>query len=295
VGIQLLNLSEFDANAYQNSSPLIISQLSRMVDLRGNVPISQELLILTENQDPRRILAGMILPKCEGAFLLADWPLAESWDATEKILTASAEHVRDQESGRPTLLLRKDVGHSEQDCGPFTFLTTIFTYIYSFHDNQSTAPNETQTGESLRIVNVSIDDADTLELLQEIGHDSRDCPELQSMMDWGTRLADYRRSEDVSSINVQQLLHNNQPIGVAVWTESRRSNQVEFKYFGIKPEKRHQGWGARFLNVIFRELRNRKTDCVFLHVDSRNDFAIKLYENWGFEKTEQQELWMGYR
>ncbi|MBT3535478.1 MAG: GNAT family N-acetyltransferase [Rhodospirillaceae bacterium] len=64
---------------------------------------------------------------------------------------------------------------------------------------------------------------------------------------------------------------------------------------GRTPEKRHQGWGARFLNVIFRELRNRKTDCVFLHVDSRNDFAIKLYENWGFEKTEQQELWMGYR
>jgi ribosomal protein S18 acetylase RimI-like enzyme len=292
VGILLQNLFEFDANAYQNSSPLLIPQLCRSIDALSHMPTRQQLMILTNDQVPSQMMAGMIVPKNDRSFLLADWPVAESWHSAEKILTAYAEHVRSQNSDRPILLLREDVGDSEHHCGPFRLLTTIISYIYSFPENQSTPSNKTHAGESVRIVNVPIDDADTLQLLEEIGQDSRDCPELQSIMDWETRLADYRDSEGVSTISVRQLVHDDEPIGVAVWVGFRRSNRAELKFYGIRPERRHQGWGTRFLDVILSELQKQETDCLSLHVDSQNDFAIKLYENRGLEKTEQRGLWL---
>lgn len=292
MGILLQNLSQFEANDYSESSPYILSEVRVRLDHYFDRQADTELIVLTDDKSPTRLLAGMILPTRKAYFPVADWPVAESWEEAATVLAFYAKHVAAQSPGRPSLVLKASGGESplSKSCGPFEWLTTILCYRFCFPDDQRQSCHEINSSQSLSMVDVAIDEAATL--LEVISRDSQDCPELQSMMSWKARLTDYRDSEESDFLGLRQLIVDGEPIGVVVWRESKSTNEVELKYLGITPEKRHLGWGTQFLKQMLSELEDRGYDSLFLQVDFRNVVAVELYEKCGFEQWGRQELWM---
>ncbi|WP_348918540.1 GNAT family N-acetyltransferase [Adonisia turfae] len=61
----------------------------------------------------------------------------------------------------------------------------------------------------------------------------------------------------------------------------------------IDPRYRHQGIGRRLTSYLLSQLKEIKTNYVFLTVDPQNTIAINLYSDLGFEFVAYKEDYFG--
>jgi len=138
---------------------------------------------------------------------------------------------------------------------------------------------------------VTTETPEILATLTDISRESRDCPELESAMNWSERLADYRQSAGPFPLQLGRLQTDDHHVGIAVWWRDPPRRTVELKYFGIVPEFRNQGWGRRLWKTVLQTGALPPTERVRLDVDCRNHAAIEIYESSGANVIDRFRLW----
>lgn len=75
--------------------------------------------------------------------------------------------------------------------------------------------------------------------------------------------------------------HRRKPAGMLLLSPGQGSHW-EITYMGVCPQARGQGIGRAMLEAGISLLKNREAQVLTLGVDSRNHYAISLYERYGF-------------
>jgi mycothiol synthase len=121
---------------------------------------------------------------------------------------------------------------------------------------------------------------------------TQDCPEVNGV----------REIEEVIAGHKSQGRHDpetwwlaggrGQPIGVLLLAEMPDMKTWELLYLGVVPEARGQGFGRELVRKALWEARRLEAPQLTLSVDARNQVALKLYQNAGFESYDQREVYL---
>lgn len=79
-------------------------------------------------------------------------------------------------------------------------------------------------------------------------------------------------------------LKNSKVVGFLVAKLSEKSNCFIIHSMGVLDNYRNQGIGTNLLREIIQRLRELEVDKIMIHVRGKNKKAINFYENFGFEK-----------
>jgi len=295
VTILRCTISDIDPNHYTSTTPRLLSSLRERIQSSADQRNPPELLLSLDDRDPQRVDAFIGWPDLQAPVPVTHWPIAENQQTEQQILAAYRDQVRQAAPQSPPLLIRpatKVCSERLPESSDFKLLTTIESYDFKLPTHFAEEKSPPQTGNEIAVETTSATQH-SIDLLDAISDDSNDCEELLSLSHWQQRLEDYRRSPGVQTMQLRKLVLNRNPAGIAVWTEQRSSPIAELKYFGIHPAWRREGWGRYFLERLLNELKSRGSSEIELVVDSRNDSAIGLYVNVGFEHIDRKELWIG--
>ncbi len=148
-----------------------------------------------------------------------------------------------------------------------------------------------QTEDALKLVPVTegISDEFLGELLQGTYIESADFPELQHNHDAYRSLLTHRLQGEYHPKHWFVIKQNETAAGVLFFSWHPDIEQWELTYLGILPEFRGKGIAGKAIGKSFQD-SSRNNNPVFLGVDSRNHYAIKVYESHGFVLLSRQRV-----
>jgi len=145
--------------------------------------------------------------------------------------------------------------------------------------------------ESLKLAPLSQEISDEFlgELVLKTYIDSADFPELQHDRTAARSLQTHRLQGEYNPEHWFVIEQNKSAAGVLFFSWHPDLKQWELTYLGIIPEHRGKGTAGKAIEQSF-EHPSRKNSSVFLGVDSRNHYAIRLYESLGFIVVSRQTV-----
>ena len=149
----------------------------------------------------------------------------------------------------------------------------------------------TATGESLKLVPISEGISDDVlgELVLKTYIESADFPELQHDRTAARSLQTHRLQGEYNPEHWFVIEQNKSAAGVLFFSWHSDLKQWELTYMGVIPDQRGKGIAGKAIGKSF-EHASRKNSGVFLGVDSRNHYAIRLYESLGFIVVSRQTV-----
>jgi len=145
--------------------------------------------------------------------------------------------------------------------------------------------------ETCRLVPITqgIDDEILGELVLSTYVDSADFPELQTRRSGALCLQTHRLQGEYLPENWFVIEEQGIQVGVLFFSFHSELDQWELTYLGVIPQYRGKGIARRVIEKSF-EHPERKYRGVFLGVDSRNDYAVRLYTSMGFVTVSRQNV-----
>lgn len=70
-------------------------------------------------------------------------------------------------------------------------------------------------------------------------------------------------------------------------------DEAEIITIGVKKDKRNQGLASSLINLMIKDLQEKKVKNIFLEVSNNNIQALKLYEKFGFQKISIRKKYYG--
>jgi len=133
------------------------------------------------------------------------------------------------------------------------------------------------------------------QLVEHTYRGSLDCPELNGTRTGDDALAGHRLSGAFQPRGWRLYQLNGQDAAVLLLNEHPDQDAVELTYFGVAPEFRGLGLGARLLSDAISVSRAWNRAVIFLAVDAGNTFANELYAQAGFQEVARRAVWLRIR
>lgn len=124
--------------------------------------------------------------------------------------------------------------------------------------------------------------ADFAKLIEQTYQNTQDCPELNGTRDGFESLESHRQTGEYDPNRWRLFRHEGEPAGLLLLNAHPPEPVWEIVYFGIAPQFRGKGFGARVLHAGMTFAKNAGTLEVVLAVDVRNEPALRLYREMGF-------------
>jgi mycothiol synthase len=121
---------------------------------------------------------------------------------------------------------------------------------------------------------------------------TQDCPEVNGVREIEEVIAGHQSQGRHDPETWWLAFHCGQPIGVLLLAEMPDMKTWELLYLGVVPEARGQGFGRELVRKALWEARTLEAPQLTLSVDARNELALKLYKNAGFERYDQREVYL---
>lgn len=117
-----------------------------------------------------------------------------------------------------------------------------------------------------------------------------DCPELEGKRTGEHALVSHRMSGDFDPSRWVLFRWKGQDAGVLLMNDHPEQRVWEVVYTGVARDCRGNGLGRRMLADGLSAARRAERSAVLLAVDSRNDYASKIYNELGFVETDRKSV-----
>jgi ribosomal protein S18 acetylase RimI-like enzyme len=179
------------------------------------------------------------------------------------------------------------------DRNGFTHLTDLRFLVHTL-DNlrpQSSACAETDD-EELEIITYEpgVHDERFARLLERTYVATRDCPEVGGRRSGTAALESHRMSGDFDPARWKIYQVAGRDAGVLLLNAHPEHSAWEVVYMGVGHDCRGLGLGRRMVRDAIAAARDAGQSALLLAVDSRNDYASKVYDELGFVETEHKEV-----
>lgn len=285
-----LSSEEFSACEILFSNPALKQQLTERVLGHNDARLASLVLIDHDENTSGACRGGMVVPLSTGRIITAVWPVAESREAEDRLLTAYASTIAGLSPPRTAALMSDvNLGSSpRENRGPFAPLTEIVRYRLAEWNSSAVQ----DCARSLCWEQHSPQDESAIEILQLTEEGSLDTPELLPDLNWRDRLTEYQETSPRSRLFITSVADQETVAGVAVWSVDPDLREGEIYYIGVIPAVRGCGWGKQLLSRVCSKSRERGAESIGLNVDFRNLIAIKLYESAGFREVFRKCFWI---
>jgi mycothiol synthase len=130
------------------------------------------------------------------------------------------------------------------------------------------------------------------EVLLATHEESLDCPELNEGRTEEEVLAGDAPCTPANCSWLHIIDEGGQPIGVLLFDIGPKPTVLELSYLGLIPSARGRGLGRTALAFVNRIAANAGYQSVIVSVDARNEPALRLYRQHGFEETNRREVFL---
>jgi ribosomal protein S18 acetylase RimI-like enzyme len=121
---------------------------------------------------------------------------------------------------------------------------------------------------------------------------TQDCPEVNGVRGIEEVIAGHKNQGRHDPNTWWLAFHRGQPIGVLMIAEMPDMKSWELLYVGVVREARGKGFGRELVLRGLLEARALEAPQLTLSVDARNQVALKLYKNAGFEAYDQRDVYL---
>ncbi|MBW3540033.1 MAG: GNAT family N-acetyltransferase [Planctomycetes bacterium] len=152
--------------------------------------------------------------------------------------------------------------------------------------------------ESRRLEAIEFDEASNRrrfeELLDRTYEGTLDCPELNGIRRGADSLANHRLSGSFAATRWRLYRLEGRDAGVLLLTDHPEVSSWEVVYVGVAPEMRGRAIAREMLLEGLHRARQAGRETMLLAVDSRNRYAVSVYEALGFVELGQRDvhLWL---
>lgn len=119
---------------------------------------------------------------------------------------------------------------------------------------------------------------------------SRDCPELNQRRTIEEIIAGHRAQGHFHPERWQLAWLDDEPAGVVIATEMFDNLGWDLSYVGVVPQRRRRGVGRALTGWALEAAKQAHAEQMILAVDARNEPALAMYEQLGFQRTEDREV-----
>lgn len=130
-----------------------------------------------------------------------------------------------------------------------------------------------------------------VELLERTYKDSLDVPEIAPLRSTQKAIEGYRANCTPGVEGWYVIRCNGTPAGCLILSRHYHPTG-EISYLGLAPEFRSQGYSFGIMGFALDWMDSQKCSKVALAVDCRNEVALSVYQNWGFQATISFDAWM---
>lgn len=168
----------------------------------------------------------------------------------------------------------------------FHYVTDL-RYMYSPPNRFPTRQPET----SLALGPYSETDSQKLiDVIERTYVETLDCPALNGKRPWEDVLEGYRKTGDSGTEFWWMVTCEDRPAGCLLMTEHASFGQMELIYMGIVPEFRGRDFGRQLVSLGLWQASQRDQRGVVLAVDVKNEPAVRIYEQVGFQPWDRRRL-----
>jgi ribosomal protein S18 acetylase RimI-like enzyme len=121
---------------------------------------------------------------------------------------------------------------------------------------------------------------------------TRDCPEVNGVRSLHEILEGHAADAGPNLEHWWLALDGEKPAGVLLVTEAAEWQAWEVAYLGVVPEMRGRGLGRELMQKVLVEAQVAECDQLTLCVDVRNAPAIRIYQQLGFERYDEREVYL---
>lgn len=121
---------------------------------------------------------------------------------------------------------------------------------------------------------------------------TQDCPEVNGVREIEEVIAGHKSQGRHDPETWWLAWQRSRPIGVLLLGEMPDLKSWELLYLGVAPEARSQGFGRELARKALWEARALEAPQLTLSVDARNQPALNLYKDVGFEAYDHREVYL---
>ncbi|MDF1744813.1 MAG: GNAT family N-acetyltransferase [Gimesia sp.] len=259
------------------------TQIQEFLDSITSGKVDQNQILIARESGTLIGVGILVFTDTATAFI---WPpFTERNDCAEALLKEMVKRIEHSEVSIGQALL--DPGLMKQrrllSQNGFPHLTNLI-----FMRHPLTAINQSASPDEAPLEWIKFDERQNrqrfLALLELTHESSHDCPELNQIRTAEESLESHRSSGD-SNEKFWYLFHKEEiDLGVLLLSEHQEDNVWEVVYMGVAPEQRGKGYGTAFIQHGLHEAQSHGQIAVILAVDHKNSYAIKIYEDMGFQR-----------
>jgi ribosomal protein S18 acetylase RimI-like enzyme len=121
---------------------------------------------------------------------------------------------------------------------------------------------------------------------------THDCPEVNGVREIEEIIAGHKSQGRHDPETWWLASHHGRPVSVLMLGEMPDLKSWELLYVGVVPESRGRGFGRELARKALWEARALEAPQLTLSVDARNQPALNLYKDVGFETYDQREVYL---
>jgi mycothiol synthase len=149
-----------------------------------------------------------------------------------------------------------------------------------------------QSGLETVVYQPGANDARFARLLERTYIETRDCPELGGRRTGEQAMISHQMSGEFDPSRWWLFRCRGQDAGVLLLNDHPEQQTWEVVYVGVAPEFRGRGLCRSMLEQGFSAARQAGRSGVLLAVDSRNDYASRIYDALGFVETDRRAVYV---
>jgi mycothiol synthase len=176
------------------------------------------------------------------------------------------------------------------DRNGFVHLTDLRFLVHTLGGDppeRSDAPSSGKDVEAVTYVPAFHDDRFG-RLLERTYIGTHDCPEVGGRRSGADALVSHRMSGDFDPSRWKLYRSGGKDAGVLLMNAHPEHSAWEVVYMGVAHDCRGLGLGRRMVTDALEAARAAGQSAILLAVDSRNDYASKVYEKLGFVETDRK-------
>ena len=261
----------------------------RALARRERYDLSRQIVI---SQNGKLLFSCFFVPNAGGtAFIFISTP-AHLNDADTNAAVDALGRLRqwaaDEGCNLFQVLLEVDDAARQEIClrSGFRFLTDLI-YMYRLTEDGFVRPD----GEGVSWQEYSRQNHDLFKkVIAQTYVGSSDCPELEGLRDMEETITAHKAAGHFDGKYWQLVFDGNEPVGVFLLSRISSGDALELTYMGLVPSRRGCGFSKVLLGGALECAANEKARIVTLAVDSRNNAARGLYEQYGFKEIFQRRV-----
>ena len=177
-------------------------------------------------------------------------------------------------------------------------MTLLADLIYTKRDLLSCPPGPQSGREDLHWRNYKqFTEAELGEVISRTYADSLDCPALRGVREVSDVIAGHKCS-GVFCPEAWWIVgcgDEGSPAGCILVNDLAKAPSADIVYMGVVPEFRRRGLAAAMLERSIAEASERHCEAITVAVDSRNHYAIGVYERFGFVEIHRRLAYVALR